>query len=135
MHLTLPIHCPCIVILTQTSVLILEFGPLNFIFLKFCHITLSFNNLPPAPRFLEFAHCGLSTFTFDCLVLQVPNSGSAPVQTFTFACHNYHFVVSCGLQYHGGTNFGRTSGDFVTTSYDYDAPIDEYGELFLHVYD
>ncbi|KAG6471669.1 hypothetical protein ZIOFF_069115 [Zingiber officinale] len=30
--------------------------------------------------------------------------------------------------YHGGTNFGRTAGGpFVTTSYDYDAPIDEYG--------
>ncbi|KAM7519611.1 hypothetical protein LguiB_018573 [Lonicera macranthoides] len=31
--------------------------------------------------------------------------------------------------YHGGTNFGRTSGLFVSTSYDYDAPIDEYGLL------
>ncbi|KAI5436970.1 Beta-galactosidase 4 [Lathyrus oleraceus] len=30
--------------------------------------------------------------------------------------------------YHGGTNFGRTSsGFFIATSYDYDAPIDEYG--------
>nr|GMC50374.1 beta-galactosidase 5 [Ipomoea batatas] len=30
--------------------------------------------------------------------------------------------------FHGGTNFGRTAGGpFVTTSYDYDAPIDEYG--------
>lgn len=29
--------------------------------------------------------------------------------------------------YHGGTNFERTSGRFVATSYDYDAPIDEYG--------
>ncbi|XP_050876534.1 GDP-fucose transporter 1 [Lathyrus oleraceus] len=30
--------------------------------------------------------------------------------------------------YHGGTNFGRTSsGLFIATSYDYDAPIDEYG--------
>ncbi|XP_047339184.1 beta-galactosidase-like isoform X2 [Impatiens glandulifera] len=30
--------------------------------------------------------------------------------------------------FHGGTNFGRTgSGLFVATSYDYDAPIDEYG--------
>ncbi|XP_027346416.1 beta-galactosidase 8-like isoform X2 [Abrus precatorius] len=30
--------------------------------------------------------------------------------------------------YHGGTNFGRTSGGpFISTSYDYDAPIDEYG--------
>lgn len=32
-------------------------------------------------------------------------------------------------QYHGGTNFGRSAGGpFITTSYDYDAPIDEYGE-------
>jgi hypothetical protein len=32
------------------------------------------------------------------------------------------------LQYHGGTNFDRTSGGpFIATSYDYDAPIDEYG--------
>ncbi|CAK9879498.1 unnamed protein product [Sphagnum jensenii] len=30
--------------------------------------------------------------------------------------------------YFGGTNFARTSGGpFITTSYDYDAPIDEYG--------
>ncbi|KAK4432904.1 Beta-galactosidase [Sesamum alatum] len=29
--------------------------------------------------------------------------------------------------YHGGTNFGRSSGLFVTTSYDFDAPLDEYG--------
>ncbi|KAL8092369.1 beta-galactosidase 8 isoform X1 [Apium graveolens] len=32
--------------------------------------------------------------------------------------------------YHGGTNFGRSSGGpFISTSYDYDAPIDEYGLL------
>ncbi|MCL7035716.1 hypothetical protein MKW94_027035 [Papaver nudicaule] len=31
--------------------------------------------------------------------------------------------------FHGGTNFGRTSGVFVATSYDYDAPVDEYGLL------
>ncbi|CAH9143394.1 unnamed protein product [Cuscuta epithymum] len=31
--------------------------------------------------------------------------------------------------YHGGTNFGReAAGLFVTTSYDYDAPLDEYGQ-------
>ncbi|KAK7251443.1 hypothetical protein RIF29_34642 [Crotalaria pallida] len=29
--------------------------------------------------------------------------------------------------YYGGTNFGRASGRFITMSYDYDAPIDEYG--------
>ena len=38
----------------------------------------------------------------------------------------------CCVQYHGGTNFGRTSGGpFITTSYDYEAPIDEYGEFAL----
>ncbi|XP_019193365.1 PREDICTED: beta-galactosidase-like [Ipomoea nil] len=32
--------------------------------------------------------------------------------------------------YHGGTNFGRTSGGpFISTSYDYDAPLDEFGLL------
>ncbi|KAH9604425.1 hypothetical protein KSS87_023292, partial [Heliosperma pusillum] len=32
------------------------------------------------------------------------------------------------LQYHGGTNFGRTAGGpFIATSYDYDAPLDEFG--------
>ncbi|KAJ4959380.1 hypothetical protein NE237_026491 [Protea cynaroides] len=32
--------------------------------------------------------------------------------------------------YHGGTNFGRTAGGpFIATSYDYDAPLDEYGQL------
>ncbi|KAG8376142.1 hypothetical protein BUALT_Bualt09G0032500 [Buddleja alternifolia] len=32
--------------------------------------------------------------------------------------------------YHGGTNFGRNAASyFVATSYDYDAPIDEYGLL------
>lgn len=37
--------------------------------------------------------------------------------------HNYYM-------YFGGTNFEHTSGGpFVTTSYDYDAPIDEYGLL------
>ncbi|XP_010536861.1 PREDICTED: beta-galactosidase 12 [Tarenaya hassleriana] len=29
--------------------------------------------------------------------------------------------------YHGGTNFDRTAGGFIATSYDYDAPLDEYG--------
>ncbi|KDP33931.1 hypothetical protein JCGZ_07502 [Jatropha curcas] len=32
--------------------------------------------------------------------------------------------------YHGGTNLGRTAGGpYITTSYDYDAPLDEYGNL------
>ena len=36
------------------------------------------------------------------------------------------------MQYHGGTNFGRTAGGpYISTSYDYDAPLDEYGNLHL----
>ncbi|KAF9680369.1 hypothetical protein SADUNF_Sadunf06G0114000 [Salix dunnii] len=39
-------------------------------------------------------------------------------------------VVQNYYMYHGGTNFGRTSGGpYITTSYDYDAPLDEYGNL------
>jgi len=38
-------------------------------------------------------------------------------------------------QYHGGTNFGRTTGGpFISTSYDYDAPIDEYGMESFNLY-
>ncbi|KAF5748404.1 hypothetical protein HS088_TW04G00357 [Tripterygium wilfordii] len=45
------------------------------------------------------------------------------------------FVQSGGVlnnyyMYHGGTNFGRTAGGpYITTSYDYNAPLDEYGNL------
>ncbi|KAJ8435204.1 hypothetical protein Cgig2_028390 [Carnegiea gigantea] len=31
--------------------------------------------------------------------------------------------------YHGGTDFGRTAGPMMATTYDYDAPLDEYGNL------
>ncbi|KAH9660869.1 Beta-galactosidase 8 [Citrus sinensis] len=41
----------------------------------------------------------------------------------------HHICFGCKIfQYHGGTNFDRTSGGpFISTSYDYDAPLDEYG--------
>ncbi|PSR99642.1 Beta-galactosidase [Actinidia chinensis var. chinensis] len=54
-----------------------------------------------------------------------------PVQDLAFAV--VRFIQKGGsfvnyYMYHGGTNFGRTAGGpFITTSYDYDAPIDEYG--------
>ncbi|KAL5697624.1 Beta-galactosidase 7 [Ranunculus cassubicifolius] len=39
-------------------------------------------------------------------------------------------VLQNYYMYHGGTNFGRTAGGpYITTSYDYDAPLDEYGNL------
>lgn len=44
-------------------------------------------------------------------------------------CAKLIFNYDMIWQYHGGTNFGRTAGGpFITTSYDYDAPIDEYGD-------
>ncbi|CAM8915603.1 unnamed protein product [Rhodiola kirilowii] len=56
-----------------------------------------------------------------------------PVQDLAFAV--VRFIQKGGsmfnyYMYHGGTNFGRTAGGpFITTSYDYDAPLDEYGLL------
>ncbi|KAK7312559.1 hypothetical protein VNO77_36500 [Canavalia gladiata] len=54
-----------------------------------------------------------------------------PVEDIAFAVARF-FQLGGTLQnyymYHGGTNFGRTAGGpFVASSYDYDAPIDEYG--------
>ncbi|KAL6531012.1 hypothetical protein OROHE_014494 [Orobanche hederae] len=54
-----------------------------------------------------------------------------PVQDLAFAVANFiqkgdSFVNY--YMYHGGTNFGcYVRGPFITTSYDYDAPLDEYG--------
>ncbi|WJX36395.1 hypothetical protein P8452_24277 [Trifolium repens] len=39
-------------------------------------------------------------------------------------------VLQNYYMYHGGTNFGRTAGGpYIMTAYDYDAPLDEYGNL------
>ncbi|KAK7360113.1 hypothetical protein VNO77_02089 [Canavalia gladiata] len=54
-----------------------------------------------------------------------------PVQDLAFGVAR--FIIRGGsfvnyYMYHGGTNFGRTAGGpFIATSYDYDAPLDEYG--------
>uniref|UniRef100_A0A0A8XQ87 Beta-galactosidase n=1 Tax=Arundo donax TaxID=35708 RepID=A0A0A8XQ87_ARUDO len=56
-----------------------------------------------------------------------------PVEDMAFAVAR--FIQKGGsfvnyYMYHGGTNFGRTAGGpFIATSYDYDAPIDEFGLL------
>ncbi|KAG0486825.1 hypothetical protein HPP92_008920 [Vanilla planifolia] len=56
-----------------------------------------------------------------------------PVEDLAFAVAK--FIQKGGsfvnyYMYHGGTNFGRTAGGpFIATSYDYDAPIDEFGLL------
>lgn len=44
--------------------------------------------------------------------------------------HHIHGFPYFLMQFFGGTNFGRTSGgpNYIT-SYDYDAPLDEYGRL------
>lgn len=50
------------------------------------------------------------------------------IHCFQSVCASYIDESVLWLQYFGGTNFGRTSGGpFYITSYDYDAPLDEYG--------
>ncbi|OAY37993.1 beta-galactosidase 8 [Manihot esculenta] len=53
-----------------------------------------------------------------------------PVEDLAFAVARF-FQLGGTFQnyymYHGGTNFDRTSGPLISTSYDYDAPLDEYG--------
>ncbi|KAK6144452.1 hypothetical protein DH2020_021272 [Rehmannia glutinosa] len=56
-----------------------------------------------------------------------------PVEDIAFSAARFYQLGGTFQNYYmyqGGTNFGRTSGGpFITTSYDYDAPIDEYGLL------
>lgn len=56
-----------------------------------------------------------------------------PVEDLAFAVARFYErggTFQNYYMYHGGTNFGRTSGGpFISTSYDYDAPIDEYGMI------
>lgn len=47
-----------------------------------------------------------------------------------FKNSHHQFSSDISWQYFGGTNFGRTAGGpLIATSYDYDAPIDEYGKI------
>eukprot|EP00250_Pteridium_aquilinum_P015845 c22797_g1_i1 orf=77-2668(+) len=56
-----------------------------------------------------------------------------PVEDIAFAVARFYEkggTFQNYYMYHGGTNFGRTSGGpFLLTSYDYDAPLDEYGNI------
>ncbi|XP_073312122.1 beta-galactosidase 8-like [Primulina huaijiensis] len=56
-----------------------------------------------------------------------------PAEDVAFAAARFYQLNGTLVNYymyHGGTNFGRTSGGpFISTTYDYDAPIDEYGLL------
>ncbi|KAJ4824418.1 hypothetical protein Tsubulata_033284 [Turnera subulata] len=56
-----------------------------------------------------------------------------PAEDLAFSVARF-FQLGGSLQnyymYHGGTNFGETAGGpYITTSYDYDAPLDEFGNL------
>ncbi|KOM50710.1 hypothetical protein LR48_Vigan08g153700 [Vigna angularis] len=56
-----------------------------------------------------------------------------PVEDLAFAVARFYQLGGTFqnyYMYHGGTNFGRSAGGpFISTSYDYDAPIDEYGTI------
>ncbi|KAL2653172.1 hypothetical protein R1flu_021300 [Riccia fluitans] len=54
-----------------------------------------------------------------------------PVQDIAYAVARFFQTGGSYMNYyvyHGGTNFGRTAARRMTTSYDYTAPIDEYGQ-------
>ncbi|KAH7279619.1 hypothetical protein KP509_37G026600 [Ceratopteris richardii] len=56
-----------------------------------------------------------------------------PVEDIAFAVARFYEkegTFQNYYMYHGGTNFGRTAGGpYITTSYDYDAPLNEYGNV------
>ncbi|ONL96138.1 Beta-galactosidase [Zea mays] len=58
-----------------------------------------------------------------------------PVEDLAFAVARFYQrggTFQNYYMYHGGTNLDRSSGGpFIATSYDYDAPIDEYVDLFV----
>lgn len=78
----------------------------------------------------RFGFCSCSFYTEGWLIYQLLHGWY--IVWLAYAGIRFHFIViTSGLlmQYHGGTNFGRTAGGpFITTSYDYDAPLDEYGQ-------
>ncbi|MDE1163379.1 MAG: beta-galactosidase [Acidobacteriaceae bacterium] len=60
-----------------------------------------------------------------------PHPTPRKAQTLTTAILNFLSAGGAGFNYyiwHGGTNFGRTAMYLQTTSYDFDAPLDEFGD-------
>ncbi|XP_072071674.1 beta-galactosidase-like [Arachis hypogaea] len=52
----------------------------------------------------------------------------AEMINYIYSVTNSKLFIVGHSQYHGGTNFDRTAGGpYMATSYDYDAPLDEYG--------
>ncbi|KAL0486703.1 beta galactosidase [Acrasis kona] len=58
------------------------------------------------------------------------NHNTRSTQDVVYSVLRFFAMGGTGMNYymwHGGTNFGRTPSYLVTTGYDYDAPLDEYG--------
>ncbi|KAL7115747.1 hypothetical protein ACP275_04G200300 [Erythranthe tilingii] len=83
-------------------------------------------NSPDKPKFFTELWSGW----FSAWGIPVPYR---PVEDVAFAAARFfqnNGTLLNYYMYHGGTNFGRTSGGpLITTSYDYDSPMDEYGLL------
>ncbi|KAA3486172.1 beta-galactosidase 15-like [Gossypium australe] len=77
--------------------------------------------------------CAQMADSFDIGVPWIMCQQAAPPKpTFKSWGGAYPFRTAEDLaySYHGGTNCGRTSGGpYITTTYDYNAPLDEYGNL------
>jgi beta-galactosidase len=53
-----------------------------------------------------------------------------PAEDVAYSVARFFAMGGTGMNYymwHGGTNFGRMAGYLITTNYDYDAPLDEFG--------
>ncbi|PPS00729.1 hypothetical protein GOBAR_AA19949 [Gossypium barbadense] len=80
-------------------------------------------NSPSKPKMWTENYSGFKSFGYPIPHRPVEDLAFAVARFFEMGgtFHNYYM-------YFGGTNFGRTAGGpLVATSYDYDAPIDEYG--------
>jgi beta-galactosidase len=53
-----------------------------------------------------------------------------PATDVAYSVLKFFAMGGTGMNYymwHGGTNFGRSAGYLITTTYDYDSPLDEFG--------
>ncbi|KAJ8751069.1 hypothetical protein K2173_016250 [Erythroxylum novogranatense] len=77
------------------------------------------------PKIWTGAYTGWYQSWGDAVTVRTPEDLAYAVARFFQAGG----VVQNYYMYHGGTNFGRSAGKYVTTSFDFNAPIDEYGNL------
>lgn len=87
-------------------------------------------------KMVELSRTTTWYYTCDVLIIKFKFISLRFLEKYELEVNGIGFdLFSSFIQYHGGTNFGRsTGGPFIATSYDYDAPIDEYGTVLCIQY-